>query len=190
MNFGHGHPAIVAAAREQLERLTLTSRAFHHDLLGDFARDLTELAGFEAMLPMNSGAEAVETALKLARKWGYEVKGVARRASQHRGGEEQLPRSHGEHRELLQRPGARRNFGPYTPGFPAVDFGDANAIADAIDDTTVAVLIEPIQGEAGVIIPPDGYLRAVRDVCTRADVLVHGRRDPVRARPHGPHVRV
>jgi ornithine--oxo-acid transaminase len=170
LNFGHGNPAIIAAAREQLDRLTLTSRAFHHDLLGEFARELTELGGFEAMLPMNSGAEGVETALKLARKWGYEVKGVAPEQASIVVAKNNF---HGRTVSIISfssDPDAKRNFGPYTPGFRAVDFGDANAIADAIDDTTVAVLIEPIQGEAGVIIPPEGYLRAVRDVCTRAGV--------------------
>jgi ornithine--oxo-acid transaminase len=171
LNFGHGHPAILAAAREQLDRLTLTSRAFHHDLLGEFARDLTELAGFEAMLPMNSGAEGVETALKLARKWGYEVKGVAPDRASIVVAKNNF---HGRTVSIVSfssDPAAKRNFGPYTPGFKAVDFGDADALAAAIDETTVAVLIEPIQGEAGVIIPPDGYLRAVRDICTRAGVL-------------------
>ena len=171
LNFGHGNPVILAAAREQLGRLTLTSRAFHHDLLGEFARDLTELAGFEAMLPMNSGAEGVETALKLARKWGYEVKGVAPERATIVVAKNNF---HGRTVSIVSfssDPAAKRNFGPYTPGFRAVEFGDAKAIAGAIDETTVAVLIEPIQGEAGVIIPPDGYLRAVRDVCTRAGVL-------------------
>jgi ornithine--oxo-acid transaminase len=171
LNFGHGHPAILAAAREQLDRLTLTSRAFHHDLLGEFARDLTRLAGFEAMLPMNSGAEGVETALKLARKWGYEVKGVAPERASIVVAKNNF---HGRTVSIVSfssDPDAKRNFGPYTPGFRAVDFGDADALAAAIDDTTVAVLIEPIQGEAGVIIPPGGYLRAVREICARAGVL-------------------
>jgi len=171
LNFGHGHPAILAAAREQLDRLTLTSRAFHHDLLGEFARDLTELAGFEAMLPMNSGAEGVESALKLARKWGYEVKRVAPERATIVVAKNNF---HGRTVSIVSfssDPTAKRNFGPYTPGFRAVDFGDANALAAAIDETTVAILIEPIQGEAGVIIPPDGYLRAVRDICARAGIL-------------------
>jgi ornithine--oxo-acid transaminase len=171
LNFGHGHPAILAAARDQLDRLTLTSRAFHHDVLGEFARDLTGLAGFEAMLPMNSGAEGVESALKLARKWGYEVKGVAPDRATIVVAKNNF---HGRTVSIVSfssDPAAKRNFGPYTPGFRAVEFGDANALAAAIDETTVAVLIEPIQGEAGVVIPPDGYLRAVRDICTRAGVL-------------------
>ncbi len=171
LNFGHRHPALVAAAREQLDKLTLTSRAFHHDLLGDFARELSGLAGFDAMLPMNSGAEGVETALKLARKWGYEVKGVApERASI----VVAAGNFHGRTITIVSfssDPDAKKNFGPYTPGFRAVPFGDAAALEAAIDDTTVAVLIEPIQGEAGVLIPPDGYLRDVRDACTRHRVL-------------------
>jgi len=171
LNFGHGHPALLSAAREQLDRLTLTSRAFHHDLLGEFARDLTQLAGYDAMLPMNSGAEAVETALKLARKWGYEVKGVAPEQATivvARGN------FHGRTVSIVSfssDPQAKANFGPYTPGFREVPYGDVAAIAAAIDATTVAVLIEPIQGEGGVIIPPDGYLRGVREVCSNTGVL-------------------
>jgi ornithine--oxo-acid transaminase len=171
LNFGHGHPVLLAAAREQLDRLTLTSRAFHHDLLGEFARDLAQLAGMDAVLPMNSGAEAVESAIKLARKWGYEVKGVAPEQASivvARGN------FHGRTVSIVSfssDPQAKANFGPYTPGFREVPYADAAAIASAIDDTTVAVLIEPIQGEAGVIIPPDGYLRAVREICSNAGVL-------------------
>jgi ornithine--oxo-acid transaminase len=171
LNFGHRHPAVVAAAREQLERLTLTSRAFYHDLLGEFARDLCELAGFEAMLPMNSGAEGVETAIKLARKWGHEKKGVAVDRANIVVVENNF---HGRTVTIVSfssDPVARNGFGPYTPGFRAVPFGDAQAMEAAIDDATVAVLIEPIQGEAGVIIPPDGYLRSVRELCTRHGVL-------------------
>jgi ornithine--oxo-acid transaminase len=171
LNFGHGHPAILAAARDQLKRLTLTSRAFHHDLLGPFTAELAALCGKDAVLPMNSGAEAVESALKLARKWGYEVKGV-------------LPDQaniivasgnfHGRTISIVSfssDPDAKHNFGPFTPGFREVAFGDADGLASAIDANTVAVLIEPIQGEAGVLIPPAGYLRAVRDICTDANVL-------------------
>ena len=171
LNFGHRHPALVAAAREQLDRLTLTSRAFHHDLLGEFARDLTGLAGMDAMLPMNTGAEAVETAVKLARKWGYQVKGVpAERASIVVAG----GNFHGRTISIISFSSdlvAKADFGPYTPGFREVPFGDAAALAAAIDDTTVAVLLEPIQGEAGVIIPPDDYLPAVRAICTNRNVL-------------------
>ena len=171
LNFGHGHPALVAAAREQLERLTLTSRAFHHDLFGEFVRDLAGLAGMDAVLPMNSGAEAVETAIKLARKWGYEVKGAEPNKATIVVADGNF---HGRTTTIVSfssDPQAKTNFGPYTPGFRSVPFGDAAALADAVDENTVAVLIEPIQGEAGVVIPPDGYLRAVRTICTSSNVL-------------------
>ncbi|MCL6549843.1 MAG: ornithine--oxo-acid transaminase [Acidothermus cellulolyticus] len=171
LNFGHGHPALIAAAKEQLDRLTLTSRAFHHDLLGEFARDLAHLVGMDAVLPMNSGAEAVETALKLARAWGYRVKHVPRDQAV-------ILVAHGNfHGRTLSiisfsdDPAARDDFGPYTPGFRSIPYGDARALEAAIDAYTVAVLLEPIQGEAGVIIPPKGYLQAVREVCTRHHVL-------------------
>jgi ornithine--oxo-acid transaminase len=171
LNFGHGHPTIVAAARDQVKRLTLTSRAFHHDLLGPFTAELAALCGMDAVLPMNSGAEAVESALKLARKWGYEVKGVAPDQANiivARGN------FHGRTISIVSfssDPDAKHNFGPFTPGFREVAFGDAEGLASAIDANTVAVLLEPIQGEAGVLIPADGYLRAVRDICTGANVL-------------------
>jgi ornithine--oxo-acid transaminase len=171
LNFGHGHPDILRAAHDQLDRLTLTSRAFHHDLLGPFARDLAALAGMDCMLPMNSGAEAVETAVKLARKWGYETMGVAPGLASIVVARNNF---HGRTISIVSfssDPSAKANFGPFTPGFREVPFGDADAIRSAIDETTVAVLIEPIQGEAGVIIPPDGYLRAVRDICSAAGVL-------------------
>jgi ornithine--oxo-acid transaminase len=171
LNFGHGHPVIVAAARDQLERLTLTSRAFHHDLLGSFSAELAQLCGMEAVLPMNSGAEAVETALKLARKWGYEVKGVEPDRANIVVARDNF---HGRTISIVSFSSdrdAKRNFGPFTPGFREVFFGDADALTAAIDTNTVAVLIEPIQGEAGVVIPPDGYLRAVRDICTARGVL-------------------
>jgi len=172
LNFGHLHPRLVAAAERQLGRLTLTSRAFHNDLLGTFASELSALCGMDAILPMNTGAEAVETALKMARKWGYETKGVP--DGQARvivfGGN-----FHGRTTTIVgfsDDPSARAGFGPFTPGFVRVPFGDAAALAGAIDGDTVGVLIEPIQGEAGVIIPPDGYLREVRRLCTENDVLM------------------
>ncbi|MEU5212479.1 ornithine--oxo-acid transaminase [Streptomyces sp. NPDC020742] len=171
LNFGHGHPQLLAAAREQLERLTLTSRAFHNDRLGPFCRDLAELAGMDLVLPMNTGAEAVETVLKVARKWGYEVKGVpADRATVIVAD----GNFHGRTTTIVSfssDPVAREGFGPFTPGFRTVPYGDAAALADAIDEHTVAVLLEPIQGEAGVVIPPPGYLAAVRALCSREDVL-------------------
>ena len=172
LNFGHRHPRLVAAAERQLGRLTLTSRAFHNDLLGTFATELAALAGMDAILPMNTGAEAVETALKMARKWGYERKGVpdGRATIVTMSGN-----FHGRTTTIISfsdDPSARAGFGPYTPGFTSVPYGDAEALAAAIDDDTVAVLLEPIQGEGGVLIPPDGFLREVRRLCTERNVLM------------------
>jgi ornithine--oxo-acid transaminase len=172
LNFGHRHPDLIAAATEQLGRVTLTSRAFHHDQLGPFCAELAALAGKDAVLPMNSGAEAVETALKLARRWGYLVKGVP-------DGKATIivadGNFHGRTISIISFSGdavAHDNYGPYTPGFRSVPYGDAAALEAAIDETTVAVLIEPVQGEAGVIVPPEGYLAAVREACTRNNVLM------------------
>lgn len=172
LNFGHGHPSILTAAREQLDRLTLTSRAFHHDQMGPFVESLAALAGKDMVLPMNSGAEAVESAIKVARKWGYDVKGVPA------GQAEIIVASgnfHGRTTTIVSfsdDPDARAGFGPYTPGFVEVPYGDADALAAAITPRTVAVLLEPIQGESGVVIPPDGYLSDVRAVTAANDVLL------------------
>jgi ornithine--oxo-acid transaminase len=172
LNFGHRHPALIAAATEQLGRVTLTSRAFHHDQLGPFCAELAALSGKDAVLPMNSGAEAVETALKLARRWGYLVKGVP-------DGQATIivadGNFHGRTISIISFSGdaeAHDSFGPYTPGFRSVPYGDAAALEAAIDETTVAVLIEPVQGEAGVVVPPEGYLAAVRELCTANRVLM------------------
>ncbi|MDQ3935576.1 MAG: ornithine--oxo-acid transaminase [Actinomycetota bacterium] len=171
LNFGHRHPRLVAAAREQLDRVTLTSRAFHNDQLGPFCRELAELCGKERVLPMNTGAEAVETALKVARKWGGEVRGVERPKVVVCAGN-----FHGRTITIVSfsdDPLARDGFGPFTPGFETVPFGDADALRAALaDDDVVAFLFEPIQGEAGVVIPPDGYLRAVREACSERGVLM------------------
>jgi ornithine--oxo-acid transaminase len=172
LNFGHGHPVILEAARAQLGRVTLTSRAFHNDQLGPFCRDLAALAGMELVLPMNTGAEAVETAVKVARKWGYDVKGVAPDQATIIVAEGNF---HGRTTTIISfstDPVARQGFGPFTPGFRVVPYGDAEVLREAIDETTVAVLIEPIQGEAGVRIPPEGYLSAVREMCTQSNVLL------------------
>jgi ornithine--oxo-acid transaminase len=172
LNFGHSHPRLLAVAHEQLDRLTLTSRAFYNDQLGLFARDLAELTGKEMVLPMNSGAEGVETAIKVSRRWGYEVKGVPEDAASIVVMDGNF---HGRTTTIVSFSTdhvAHDHYGPYTPGFRMVKYGDATAIANAIDETTVAVLIEPIQGEAGVIIPPDGYLREVREICTERNVLM------------------
>lgn len=172
LNFGHSHPRLVARAREQLGRLTLTSRAFYNDQLGPFARDLAELTGKEMVLPMNSGAEAVETAIKVARKWGYLVKGVPENQATIVAMEGNF---HGRTTTIVSfstDPVATAHFAPYTPGFRLVPYGDLAALEAAIDDTTVAVLLEPIQGENGVIIPPEGYLQQVRTLCNSAGVLM------------------
>jgi len=172
LNFGHGHPEILAAVHAQLDKVTLTSRAFHHDLLGAFCRELADLAGKELVLPMNTGAEAVETGLKVARKWGYEVRHVPEDKATIIVMENNF---HGRTISVVSfstDPVARNNFGPYTPGFRIVKFGDAEALEQAIDDTVVAVLIEPIQGEAGVLVPRPGYLAEVRDICSRHNVLL------------------
>jgi ornithine--oxo-acid transaminase len=171
LNFGHRHPALIAAAHAQLDRLTLTSRAFLHDQFATFCRGLAELCGTDLVLPMNTGAEAVETAIKVARKWGYRVKGVPDGKATIVVAENNF---HGRTTTIVSfstDPDARNDFGPYTPGFRIVPYGDLAAIRDAVDDTTVAVLLEPIQGEAGVIIPPPGYLAGVRELCSQRNVL-------------------
>jgi ornithine--oxo-acid transaminase len=172
LNFGHRHPALIAAAAKQLDRVTLTSRAFLHDQFGPFCRALAELCGKDMVLPMNTGAEAVETGIKVARKWGYKVKGVP-------DGQASIVVAagnfHGRTTTIISfstDPDARADYGPYTPGFRVVPFGDLAAMAAAIDETTVAVLIEPIQGEAGVLVPPAGYLAGVRRLCTDNRVLL------------------
>jgi ornithine--oxo-acid transaminase len=172
LNFGHRHPRLVAAAHAQIDRLTLTSRAFHNDQLGPFAQGLAGLTGKDLVLPMNTGAEAVETAIKTARKWGYQVKGVPPESAHIvvAGGN-----FHGRTVTIVSfsdDPIARDEFGPYTPGFTTVPFGDAEAFAGAITDHTVAFLVEPIQGEAGIIIPPPGYLARVREICDERGVLL------------------
>ncbi len=171
LNFGHGHPALVAAAKAQLDRVTLTSRAFHHDQLGLFCKELAELTGTEMVLPMNSGAEAVEAALKVARKWAYRVKGVPENQAQiiTAGGN-----FHGRTISIISfsdDPVATADYGPYTPGFVGVKYGDVEALASAITPHTAAILLEPIQGEAGVLVPPAGYLAEVRRLCDENDVL-------------------
>ena len=172
LNFGHRHPVLLAALNEQLSRVTLTSRAFHNDQLGRFCSELATLARHDAVLPMNSGAEGVETALKVARKWGYQVKGVSE------GNAEIVVCAgnfHGRTTTIVSfsdDPDARNEYGPFTPGFVTVPYGDADAFAQAITPNTVAVLVEPIQGEAGVVIPPTGYLQALREICTANNVLM------------------
>ena len=171
LNFGHRHPRLVEVAHRQLDRLTLTSRAFHSDQLGPFAEALSELTGMDMVLPMNSGAEAVETAIKTARKWGYQVKKVADGSARIIVADGNF---HGRTTTIVSfstDPEARNDFGPYTPGFDVVAYGDLDSLRSAITPETVAFLVEPIQGEAGVLVPPSGYLTAARELCRENNVL-------------------
>ncbi len=172
VNQGHNHPRIRQALIEQAGRLTLTSRAFRNDQLGLFYKAVCDLTGYDMVLPMNTGAEAVETALKAARKWGYQVKGVP-------DGQAEIIACAGNFAgrtisiiSFSSEPQYRAGFGPYTPGFKLVPFGDARALEAAITPNTVAFIVEPIQGEGGVIVPPEGYLQQVRALCTRHNVLM------------------
>jgi ornithine--oxo-acid transaminase len=172
VNQGHCHPKILAAMTEQAGRLTLTSRAFRNDQLAPFYEELCALTKSTKALPMNSGAEAVESAIKVARKWGYEVKGVPE------GQAEIIVASENFHGRTVAivgfstDPGSRGGFGPFAPGFKVTPYGDAAALEAAITPNTVAFLVEPIQGEAGVIIPPAGYLTKARELCTRHNVIL------------------
>ncbi|MGC8922147.1 ornithine--oxo-acid transaminase [Streptomyces griseoaurantiacus] len=171
LNFGHRHPALIEAAHRQLDRLTLTSRAFHHDRLAAFAASLAELTGLDTVLPMNTGAEAVESAVKVARKWAYDVKGVPEDRATIVVAADNF---HGRTTTIVgfsTDPVARTGFGPFAPGFRVVPYNDLAAMEAAVDETTAAVLIEPIQGEAGVIIPDEGYLTGVRELTRRAGAL-------------------
>ncbi len=172
LNQGHRHPAIVRAARAQLDRVTLTSRAFHNDQMGPFLRELCEATGYDQALPMNTGAEAVETALKMVRKWGYEKKGVP-------DGKAEIVvcrnNFHGRTTTVVgfsSEAQYRQGFGPFAPGFRSIPFGDADALAAAVTEHTVGFLFEPIQGEGGVIVPPQGWLQQVREICDRNGVAM------------------
>lgn len=172
VNQGHCHPKIVSTFIEQAKRLTLTSRAFHNNILGEYAQFITTFFGYEKVLPMNTGVEAVETGIKLARKWGYEVKGIE-------DGQAIIivcdGNFHGRTTTVISfssDPLARKNFGPYMPGFVSIPFDDLDALAEALKDKNVAgFLLEPIQGEAGVVVPADGYLSKAKRICTEANVL-------------------
>ncbi|MBF4160200.1 ornithine--oxo-acid transaminase [Nocardioides acrostichi] len=171
LNFGHGHPGLLRTAHEQLDKLTLTSRAFVHDQFADFCSELGDLCGKDLVLPMNTGAEAVETAIKVMRKWGYEIKGVTPNEANIvvAGGN-----FHGRTTTIVgfsDDPDAHNGFGPFAPGFRLVPFGDLDAVSAAIDENTVGVLMEPIQGEGGVVLPPDGFLEGLRRLCTERNVL-------------------
>ncbi|GAA2914140.1 ornithine--oxo-acid transaminase [Streptomyces thioluteus] len=171
LNFGHGNRRLIDAAKAQLERVTLTSRAFHHDRFAEFCAELAALCGKDMVLPMNTGAEAIETAVKTARKWGYRVKGVPDGKAKIVVADNNF---HGRTTTIISfstDPEARADYGPYTPGFEIVPYGDLAALSAAVDEHTVAVLLEPIQGEAGVLVPPAGYLAGVRRLTAERNVL-------------------
>ena len=172
VNQGHCHPKILNALIEQAQKVTLTSRAFRNKILPLFYEKLAKLTGFEMFLPMNTGAEAVETAIKTARKWGYTKKGVKEGAAEIIVCNENF---HGRTTTVISfstDTTAKSDFGPYTPGFKVVNYGDINAIKNAINKNTVAVMIEPIQGEAGIKIPPKGYLKDLRKICDENNILM------------------
>jgi len=171
VNQGHCHPRIIRALKEQADNVTLTSRAFRNSQLGLFEKELCELTGYEMALPMNTGAEAVETALKVARKWGYQTKGVPANQAEIIACNGNF---HGRTITIVSFSSAeqyRKDYGPFTPGFRLVDFGDIEALRAAVTPNTVALIVEPIQGEGGVVIPPDGYLKAVAGLCREREVL-------------------
>ncbi len=172
VNHGHRHPKVIGALMEQLGKLTLTSRAFYNDQLGPFLKELVEYTGLDMALPMNTGAEAVETAVKAARRWGYRIKGIPSDQAEIIVCADNF---HGRTVTVISfstEEAYKADFGPFTPGFKAIPYGDAAALRDAITDKTCAFLVEPIQGEGGVIVPPDGYLREVRDICSEAGILL------------------
>ncbi len=172
VNQGHRHPKILRALSEQAAKLTLTSRAFHNDQMGPFLKGLCDVTGFERALPMNTGAEAVETAIKAARKWGYEAKGVEKGQAEIIVCEQNF---HGRTTTIVGFSSdalSRDGFGPFTPGFRVIPYGDSDALASAITPETVGFLVEPLQGEAGVVVPPDGYFGRCVEICRANDVLV------------------
>ncbi len=172
VNQGHRHPEIVAAAKEQLDRLTLTSRAFHNDRMGPFLRELCEASGFDAALPMNTGAEAVETAIKMVRKWGYQVRGIPEDQAEIIVCEDNF---HGRTTTIVgfsSEDQYREGFGPFTPGFKLIPYGDLDALRAVIGPNTAGFLVEPIQGEAGVIVPPDGYMQGAAEICRASGVAL------------------
>lgn len=171
VNFGHSNAELLEVVEQQLHRVTLTSRAFLNDQLGPFCKELADLCGMEKVLPMNTGAEGVETAIKTARRWGYRIKGVPADKAKILVADHNF---HGRTTTIVSfstDPDCRADFGPFTPGFEVIRYGDIDALRKAIDDNTVAFLVEPIQGEAGIIVPPDGYLKQVRQVCTERNIL-------------------
>jgi len=172
VNQGHRHPAILDAARQQLDRLTLTSRAFHNDQMGPFLQELCEFAGYERALPMNAGAEAVETAIKAVRRWGYRVKGIPDDQAEIIVCENNF---HGRTTTVVSfssEPSYKADFGPLTPGFKIIPYGDAEALEKAITPNTAAFMVEPLQGEGGVVVPSDGYMECCAAVCKQNNVLL------------------
>lgn len=171
MNQGHRHPKIIQALKDQADKVTLTSRAFHNDILGEWTKRVSELTGKDKVLPMNTGVEAVETAIKAARRWSYEVKGVEDNQA------EVIAAKGNFHGRTLNAvslstdPGATKDYGPFVPGIHKVEFGDIEAIREAVTPNTAAIIVEPIQGEAGIIIPPEGYLKAIREICDENNIL-------------------
>ena len=169
---GHNHPKIKQALINQLERITLTSRAFYNDKLGLLYKKLSDMTGYDKSLPMNSGAEAVETAIKVARKWGYHAKGVPRHKAEIIVADGNF---HGRTITIISftsTPHYKNDFGPFTPGFPMVKYGDIRAIEEAVNENTVGIMLEPVQGEYGIILPPDGYLKAVEKICRENNILL------------------
>lgn len=172
VNQGHRHPKIIAAAKEQMERVTLTSRAFHNDRLGIFLKRLTEVAGMDMAIPMNTGAEAVESGIKVARRWGYKKKGIPADKAEIIVCEDNF---HGRTTTIVgfsSDPGSTDGFGPFAPGFKSIPYNDTKALEEAITPNTCAFLVEPIQGEAGVIVPDEGYLAEVSRICEENNVLL------------------
>ncbi len=172
ISHGHRHPKIIQAAKDQMDKVTLTSRAFHNELLGDFYEKLSDLTGKNMILPMNTGAEAVETALKAARRWAVDVKGIE-------DGKQEIivctGNFHGRTITIISmspEPAYRRGYGPLTPGFKMIEYGNIEQLKDAITENTAAFLVEPIQGEGGIIIPPEGFLKEARKICTENNVLL------------------
>jgi len=170
LNQGHRHPVILAAAAEQMGRITLTSRAFHNDQMGPFLRELCEATGYQQVLPMNTGAEAVETAIKMVRKWGYEVKGVPEGEAEIIVCENNFAGRTTTIVGFSSEPQYREGFGPFAPGFRIIPYGDSRALEEAITPHTVGFLVEPIQGEGGVVVPPDGYLGCAAAICRERGV--------------------
>lgn len=171
LNQGHRHPKIIGALKDQADKVTLTSRAFHNEVLGPWTKRVAALTGKDKVLPMNTGVEAVETAIKAARRWAYEVKGVEDNKAEVIAAKGNFHGRTLNAISLSNDPGATKDYGPFVPNINKVEYGDADAIRDAITPNTAAVIVEPIQGEAGIVIPPEGYLKAIRAICDENNVL-------------------